>query len=576
MGRFSSIKAKSTAIGLVLALMSICLVAAVELIASNYSRSARSEMNGAVNANEQIIALTKTLKDIEIDVIQVQQWITDISATRGLDGLNDGLDKAAEYVELFAKHTEEAKALAQGLGENDIVASLDRTTAAFPAYYEAGQKMAKVYVAEGPSGGNKLMEGFDGAAEAMHEALNGLLAQLDNSVQKNAERLVLSEQHFVTALDIRRTGSWLLSAFIIAMLSGISIFLMRVVLTPLNKASDVIQKVAQGDLETQIDFAGRQDEIGAIGTALGVFRQNAEERRALEEAERSSQQARQARQDAVDGLIASFRSQADEILQTVADSMNRMSEMADAIRETSQEAVDRSQTASGASEDAMMNVKAVASASEELSSSINEISERLNETMVVVSKGTEATQRSSERIAGLAETAQKIGDVVTLIQDIAEQTNLLALNATIEAARAGEAGRGFAVVASEVKNLATQTAKATEEIGAQIGAIQTATIDVVDAIKGITTTMDEVHQATSTIAGAMQEQSQATAEINSSIHGASNGTSIVSENVSAMKQTVVKVMGTSSEVETVSEAARQHSGRLLKVVNKFLTDVAAA
>ena len=198
------------------------------------------------------------------------------------------------------------------------------------------------------------------------------------------------------------------------------------------------------------------------------------------------------------------------------------------------------------------------------------------DTTTIVGQATEAARSSNEKVASLDAAAQKIGDVVSLIKDIAEQTNLLALNATIEAARAGDAGRGFAVVASEVKTLAEQTAKATEEIANQIGAIQGATKDAVESITQIAKTMEEVNQYTGMIAAAVEEQGSATSEISRNVQEAADGTKYVAENMSAMTTAASETSRSAKDAEKASSGAVQQTDELRKTIDMFLQNVAAA
>jgi methyl-accepting chemotaxis protein len=218
----------------------------------------------------------------------------------------------------------------------------------------------------------------------------------------------------------------------------------------------------------------------------------------------------------------------------------------------------------------------VATAAEELSSSISEISRQMATSTEITSVAVSESDRANEMVKGLAEAADRIGEVVALITDIAEQTNLLALNATIEAARAGDAGKGFAVVASEVKNLANQTAKATEEIGAQIAGIQSATKGSVDAIDRITGTIQKINEISATVAAAVEEQNAATQEIARNVEQAATGTQEVTANISGVTQAVSETGQVSSQVLASAKALSQQSDSLRTQVDSFLTDIKAA
>ncbi len=282
----------------------------------------------------------------------------------------------------------------------------------------------------------------------------------------------------------------------------------------------------------------------------------------------------ESRRAVIDGAIASFRERVESELHSVSDSAHAMQSTAVGLLSASEQASQRAQGAVHASTEASANVATAATAASELSASIAEISEQLTRATEVVRVSVNEAESTNREIAGLAAAAQKIGDVVKLIRDIAEQTNLLALNATIEAARAGEAGRGFAVVASEVKSLAVQTAKATEEIASQILAVQGSTTSAVDAIRNIAGRMKEISSYTSAVAASVEEQNAATGEISHNVAGAAQGTDTV---VEVLGDVAGAATATRSSAETVLSASRSVESAVAKLrgeVETFLGKVA--
>jgi methyl-accepting chemotaxis protein len=350
----------------------------------------------------------------------------------------------------------------------------------------------------------------------------------------------------------------------------------RSITRPLGRLVDTTLALAGGDTSIEISGGERTDEIGGMARAVAVFRDNAIERARLEEAARAEQAQRELRQRRIESLIGEFRGSVTQTLAAVGDNAARMDGTAKSLSGVATAASSQATSAAAASEQCSGNVQNVASAAEELSSSIKEIGRQVENATTVVRKAAELSKSSNGEIEALAGTAQKIGDVVGLIQAIAAQTNLLALNATIEAARAGEAGRGFAVVASEVKSLATQTAKATEEIGQQIAAIQASTEKSVASVRSITATMEEVDGFTTAIAAAVEEQGAATEEISRNVQMAARGTEELTQNVSGVTGAIGETSRAAQDVLDASGRLGSDANVLKDEVDRFLAQVAAA
>jgi methyl-accepting chemotaxis protein len=293
------------------------------------------------------------------------------------------------------------------------------------------------------------------------------------------------------------------------------------------------------------------------------------------ELQRSSMQEMESRRATIEAAIAGFRERVESVLNSVSDAGQTMQSTAVGLLGSSEQALQRAQNAVKASSEASANVTIAATAATELSASIGEISEQLTRATEVVRASVNEAESTNQQIAGLAGAAQEIGDVVKLIRDIAGQTNLLALNATIEAARAGEAGRGFAVVASEVKSLAVQTAKATEEIAAQILAVQGSTTTAVGAIRNIAGRMKEISSYTTEVAASVEQQNAATSEISDNVAGAAAGTATMA---AVLSDVAGAATATRSSAETVLSASRSVESAVAKLrgeVATFLSKVTA-
>ncbi|MET4701096.1 methyl-accepting chemotaxis protein [Constrictibacter sp. MBR-5] len=372
--------------------------------------------------------------------------------------------------------------------------------------------------------------------------------------------------------------TWVLSLLGFAIVAGAvaGFFIIRSITRSMRAVTVPMGGLAAGDLSVEIPYRGQKTEIGQIADAVQVFKDALIEKKHADEAAAVEAEAKVERARRLETLTATFETKVGGLVQALSSAATEMEATAQSMSATAEETDQQSVAVAAASEQAATNVQTVAGASEELSASIREIAGQVEQSSKIAGRAVEEANRTDATVGQLAEAAQRIGDVLNLISSIAAQTNLLALNATIEAARAGDAGKGFAVVASEVKNLANQTAKATEEIAGQIAGIQETTQGVVTAIRGIGGTIGEISEIAATIASAVEEQRAATQEIARNVQEAARGTQEVTANIEGVKRASADTGAAATQVLGAAGGLSQQSEALSAEVKQFLAGVKAA
>ncbi|SCA58210.1 putative Methyl-accepting chemotaxis protein [Candidatus Terasakiella magnetica] len=400
-----------------------------------------------------------------------------------------------------------------------------------------------------------------------------LLKKTENYMAKTlkdtAKKVRLSAQTaFMSLLTITIIISGLIIAF--------AIILINSVVKPLRSLRHSIERLEQGHTETMIAGRHKSDELGEMARAIQSFketiiRQNMEQaKQGIEQSVRERTSVRRL------NITQTFKDVVANAISKMAGAAGELEHHAEAMSGATETSRSQSSMVASAATQATSNVETVAAAAEELSSSIQEISRQVEHSSTIATSATTSAEDAQQTILGLADGANKIGQVVQMITDIAEQTNLLALNATIEAARAGEAGKGFAVVASEVKNLANQTAKATEDITAQINTIQSDTQRAVDAIAGVSRTIDEMAEVTTSVSAAVDQQGSATQEISTNVNEAATGTRDVSNNIEGVAQANEETGRMSNEVFTSAKQVADNADELQNTINNYLKDMTSA
>ena len=442
--------------------------------------------------------------------------------------------------------------------DGSVKAALDSS---YSAYKQALAAVAGQWVSRVPAAGE-----VQSAIAALSRFYDAVSADLERLLEKRIAGFSAGQMQ-VLAIE----------AILFVLAVGLVLFIAtRSVIKPVRQITGLMSRLAEGQLDVDINLGARRDEVGDMAMALQIFQQNLIENKRLEaeEARKSRREAQRA--ESLSRLFAEFEGTFHGITGAVSNSSGQMRSFAEGLHRSADDVNRRSGSVAAASEQAAANVSTVAAATEELSASIQEITRQVGDSSRTTKEAVAEARHTNQTVGALASAAGRIGEVVQLISEIANQTNLLALNATIEAARAGEAGKGFAVVASEVKNLATQTAKATEDITAQIAAMQGVANDAVKAIGGIGATIEKINGISSAIAAAVEQQGAATSEISRNVQEAAVGTRDVSTNISSVSEVAEETTGVATQVLDAATALSDEARRLETEVADFIERIRAA
>lgn len=370
---------------------------------------------------------------------------------------------------------------------------------------------------------------------------------------------------------------WCVSILVLGVLAAGGTWLVRGVAKPVTRMTAAMKRIANGEFDCEVPARERRDEIGAMAGAVQVFKENGLQMRAMESEKKAlADKAVQERRATLQSIAADFEQAVGSVVNSVSSAATKIEATANSLSTTAEKTQRLSVTVATASEQSSSNVQSAATASEQMASSVNEIGRQVQQSRQISDQAVMQAQNTNQRIEALSQSATRIGEVIKLIAEIAGQTNLLALNATIEAARAGDAGRGFAVVAQEVKALASQTAKATEEIASQIGQIQMATSETVSSIEDVCKTITTMSEISATISAAVEQQGATTKDIARNVQEAARGAAQVSTSIADVSQGAQQTEASAAEVHGSVRGLADESKQLRDSVQSFLARLQAA
>ena len=479
-------------------------------------------------------------------------------------------DAAKKYNEGILKFNEQIVAVVdkwQAIVQSDDAAQFATFKKRIDQFVEFRKELVRRAVEINPAAGREW--GDNEANRSVRSALNKDLEALSKVYAERAK--TIAEQTETTRqLSLVLTG---LGGVALALVLIGVILIAGSIARPLSVITAVIKQVAEGADNVRVPHTDRGDEIGALARAIEIFRQAMDHNKNLNSQVSRESEIREARGRHIETSVDAFRGAIGTVLRAVKENATAMRGSAQTIRRVTSEASNEASAAAGATEQASSNVATVAGAAEELSASVEEIGRQVRQSAAAVEQTGLRTEKSIAEIESLAAATQRIDGVLNLIHAIAEQTNLLALNATIEAARAGDAGRGFAVVAHEVKALAGQTAKATEEISQNVSLIQSSTKNAVDAVREIGHAVGGINEITTAIAHAIGQQDAATREISSNAQGAAQGNATLVHNIGSLRDAIGQTSTVAASVLTASDDLNATAETLSREVETFFDNL---
>jgi methyl-accepting chemotaxis protein len=539
-------------------------MAAVTQNGSRQQSAALDEIANVAIAKDDLGVTARAMANTtHVDLFRMVSWLANSndaakvgeatkSVERDVTAVGQALD---QLVSSFILEPEEKKAL-------------DSVRLAFKDYSSALRIV--IDMGSGDSG-TALM--FMSDADTKFAALDMRLNEM-HELQKRLGRATFDAATTTAARTERLFVGLLIGAVILAVV--VTLLVSRMIARPIVGMTEVMTSLSAGNKNVDVPETSRRDEIGRMAAAVLVFKENMARADALSAEQARERRIKEDRAQRLETSARNFDQNVSDVVRAVSEATEKLQSSAHSMSAMANEATQRATVVARASEEASENVQTVAAAAEELSASINEIGQHVRNSSTIAQQAVSDAENTNIAMENLAETAHRIGDIVKLINHIAGQTNLLALNATIEAARAGDAGRGFAVVASEVKSLATQTSKATDDIAAQVAAIQAATENSVAAIKGIGATIRQVSEISVSISSAVEQQGAATKGIACNVQQAATGTYDVSANIAGVSAAACNTGDAAEAVLNSSRGMAQQAEMLRGEVDRFLAEIRAA
>ena len=540
----------------------IAVLAAAMTVLSDYNTRRNAELTEAVETASRAALNVQHVNSLVYAVVMESRGVYMSADTTTAKKFGDGLLRFnAQILDVVRSW--------QSIVRGDDAEQFAAFKSRIEQFVEFRKELVRRGVEISPAAGREW--GDNDANRQVRSALNADLDKLAKVYAERSKQLAQQgEVHHLLAFLLTGLGGLAL------VVVGIGVLIIsRSVARPLSAITATIKQVAEDTENVVVPHIDRADEIGALARAIRIFQEAMDRNRKLNSQVLQNSKAREERTRRIETSVEAFREAIGGVLRAVTDNASAMRDTAQSITKAASDASGRAVAAASATEQASSNVNAVAGATEELSASVQEIGRQVRQSAGVVEQTGLRTEKSVSEIESLAAATQRIDGVLNLIQAIAAQTNLLALNATIEAARAGEAGRGFAVVAHEVKALAGQTAKATSEIGQNIGMIQTSTRNAVDAVREIGVAVREISEVTSNIAGAVDQQDAATREISANAQMAARGNGTLVTNIGSLSEAIGETNKAATSVLAASTDLTSTAETLSREVDKFFRNLRA-